>query len=104
MVSVDEHGSRRIALADFFEHSAILHLRKAAPAKFSRCGHAQNTGVRQTMDEIARNVRMPIDPVRIELAVQHLPNLSQRALQLRFLSGGEPGVRHHPISNEISVE
>src|SRR5205085_6142322 len=57
-----------------------------------------------TRDKVVRNVGMPIDPVRVELAIEHLPNLSQCGLQLGFLSGGQPGVWHYPIGHKVSVE
>ena len=104
MMGIDEDGSRRTALADFLEDSATLHLGKSPASEFAWRSHAKDACVGESLDKITRNVCISINPVRIELAVEHLPHLRQCALQLGFLSGGQPRVWHHPIRNEISVE
>jgi hypothetical protein len=104
MMGIDEDGSRRTALADFLKDSATLHLGKSPASEFAWRGHAKDTCVREPLDKIARNVCISINPVWIKFAIEHLPNLSQCALQFGSLSGGQPRIWHHPIGDEIPKE
>src|SRR5438309_6767007 len=104
MMGIDEDGSRRTALADLLEDSATLHLGKSPASEFAWRGHAKDACVGEPLDKITRNVCISINPVWIKFAIEHLPNLSQRAFQFGFLGGGEPRIRHHPIGDEIAKE
>ena len=52
--------------AHFLEHTAVGQLRKAAAAHCFGCGHAQQTQSAEPIDDLAGNVRAPIDFRRIE--------------------------------------
>src|SRR5205807_6704261 len=103
-MSINKHRSRGIAFPDLLQDSAALHLRETAAAEFARRCHPKNTGASKTVDEVPRDVGIAIDPVRIEVAVEHLANLAQCTLQFRLSRRVKPRIRHYPIGHEISQE
>src|SRR5439155_1710968 len=71
-MSINKHRSRGIALPDLLQDAAALHLRETTAADFPRRRHPKNTRASKTIDEVARDVGVAIDPVRIEFPIEHL--------------------------------
>src|SRR5207237_3218561 len=77
---------------------------ETAAHDFPRRRHPKNTGASKTIDEVARDVGIAIDPVRIEIAIEHLAHVAQCTLQFRLPGRVKPRIRHHPVSYKISQE
>src|SRR5437667_2322419 len=63
---VNENGCRCATPSNFLQNFAIGHLRETASAIFLRRGHAKHANASQTINYAARNVRLPIDPAKID--------------------------------------
>ena len=71
--------------ADFLQNLAVLHLRKTAAAHFLRRGHPENADATETVDHMARNIRLAIDLLGIEMFVQKDAQLRDSAIDLGLL-------------------
>src|SRR5438132_960663 len=101
-INKDRGGS--IPFPDLLQNAAILHLRETAAAEFPWRCHPKNTGASKTVDKVPRNIGVPIDPVWIEVAIEHLAHFGQRAFQFGVSCCIQPWIRHHPIGYEIPEE
>ena len=72
VMRVNENRCRCATAADFLQHLAVRHLRKAASAIFLRRGHAEHADASQAVDHAARNIRLSIDLRRIEMFIEKL--------------------------------
>jgi hypothetical protein len=104
VVRVCEDGNRRVPLADLLQHLAVLHLRKSAAAVLLRRRHAENAGAREAVDHVPRDVGVAVDPVGIELLVEHRPDLGQRRVEILLLRGRDARIRHRPIGDKLAEE
>ena len=79
-------------------------MRKAQSAVFHRRSRTEHADAPKTIDDVARNVCLPIYLRRIEIFIQKLPKFGQRLVQLRLLRRRHAWVRHHPIGHEMPME
>ena len=102
VMRVCEHRSRCAPRADLFQNLAVGPLRKSAAAKFLRRRHPEHAVSRQSIDQVLRNIRLPIDRNRVEMFIEKLPNFRERFVQFRLLRRGNSRIRHCPVGNETS--
>src|SRR5205823_5634111 len=103
-MSINKHRSGSVPFPDLLQNAAALHLRETTAAEFPCRCHPKNTGASKAIDQVLRDIGIAIDPVGIEVAVEHLANFVQCALQFRLPRRVKPRIRHHPIGHEISQE
>ncbi len=77
VVRVGKDRSRRVARADFLQHFAVGHLGEAASAEFLWRRHSQDTGVREAVDHMARDVLCLINLGRVQIFIEELPHLRE---------------------------
>src|SRR5437773_10075032 len=104
MVRVYENRCRRATAADFLKHSAVGHLRKTASTVFHWRGRSEHADATESIDNLARNIRLSIYLNRIEMFIEKLPKFRQRLVQLGLLRCWDAWIRHHPIGNETTLE
>src|SRR5207237_266162 len=104
VMSINKHRSGSVPFPDLLQNAAALHLRETTAAEFPCRCHPENTGASKAIDQVPRDVGIAIDPVRIEIAIEHLANFVQCALQFRLPRRVEPRIWHHPVSYKISQE
>ena len=104
VMSVNKDRSGSVPFSDLLQDPAVLHLRETAAANFPWRRHSKNARASKALDEVARDVGIAIDPVRIEIAIEHLAHFAQCTLQFRLPGRVEPRIRHYPIGHEISQE
>ena len=104
MVRVCENRSGRATAADFLQHLAVRHLRKSAAAKLRRRRHSQHADARETVDQFAWDIFIPIDGDRIESSIEKLPDFRERSVQLRLLRRRDARIRHRPIRDKLPEE
>ena len=78
-------------------------MRNHGPEFPCRC-HPENTGASKSIDEVPRNIGITIDPVRVEVVIEHLAHFVQCTVQFRLPRRVKPRIRHHPVSYKISEE
>ena len=101
---VGEDRGRGAARSDFLEHRAVGHLGKSAAADFLRRGHAENADAAEAVDHVARDVRLAVDCLRVEMFIQKVPQLGHGTIDLRLLRVGQARIGHGPIGHEVSEE
>src|SRR5207247_8965956 len=101
-MSINKHRSGSVPFPDLLQNAAALHLRETTAAEFpSRC-HPENTGASKSVDEVPRDIGITIDPVRIEVAIEHLAHFNQCTVQFRLPRRVKPRKRRHPVIDKIS--
>src|SRR5439155_25330097 len=103
-MSINKHRSGRIAFPDLLQNAAALHLREATAAEFPCRCHPENTGASKSIDEVPRDIGITIDPIRVEVPIEHLAHFVQCTVQFRLPRRVKPRIRHDPVSYKISQE
>src|SRR5205809_7936439 len=103
-MSINKHRSGSVPFPDLLQNAAALHLRETTPGEFlCRC-YPENTGASKSIDEVPRDIGITIDPVRIEVALEHLAHFVRCTLQVRLARRVQPRIWHHPLGHEISED
>src|SRR5438552_18501213 len=103
-MSINKHRSGSVPFPDLLQNAAALHLRETTAAEFPWRCHPKNTGASKAVDEVPRDIGISIDPVRIEVAIEHLAHFGQRAFQFGLSCCIQPRIGHYPIGYEIPEE
>src|SRR5260370_11556992 len=104
MMSVEEHGGRRAAAADFFQHLAIRHWRKPAAAVLGGRSHPEHAHAPEAVNYVARNLCLSIYCCGVELLIEKLAQFRERVVQLGLLRRRNARIRQHPIGHEMTLE
>src|SRR6266576_3552775 len=103
-MSINKHRRGSVPFPDLLQNAAALHLRETTAAEFPCRCHPENTGASKSIDEVPRDIGITIDPVRIEVAIEHLAHFVQCTVQFRLPRRVKPRIRHDPVSYKISEE
>src|SRR6266403_1765746 len=104
MMGVDKHRSRGAARSDFLQEFAVGHLCKTQSPVFDWRGRPEHADAAESIDDLARNIRLSIYFHRIEMFVEKSPKFRERPVQLCLLRCRDARKRHHPIGNEMTLE
>src|SRR5205085_6223700 len=104
MMRVHENGCRCATPADRLQNFAVRHLAKTVAANFFWRSRAEHADSSESIDHVARNVRLPVDFHRIEMFIQKLAQFSEGLVDLSLFRRRDPRIRHHPIGNKMSLE
>jgi len=89
--------------ADFFQHFAVGHLRKAVSAISFRRSHPEHADAPQTINHASWNVCLPIDLPRIEMFVQKFAEF-RSVSSIPSVGPPEYANTASPNRNEMSLE
>ncbi len=104
MVCVDEYRRRSASLADSLHHPAVRHLRETASADVGGRRQAEHAEPSETLDDVARNVGLPIDGRWIERVAEERPQLRHQRIESRPLIRRKHWVGHDPVGDEAANE
>ena len=81
------------------------HLGKAAAADFFRRGHAENADPAEAVDHLARDIRLAIDLLGVEVFIQKRAAARSTARSTSaLLRIGEARIGHGPVGHEVAEE
>ena len=60
--------------------------------------------MREAVDDVARDIGVAIDPIRIHLPIEHGPHFRESRVEISLLRSGKFRIRHCPFRDEAAEE